>query len=242
VRAAALALAAAAPMVLAAEGAAITPFSAAAPGVPLPAPWRELALAHVKPPRFALVDDAGTTVLRVSSEAAAGAVGHALHIDASGHPALAWRWKIDRVVEHADLATKRGDDFAARVYVFFDVPAGEIPVGQRIALAFARWLYGPDVPSAALCYVWDNTHPMGTSVWSAYTRRVRVVVLESGNARAGQWVDERRDVEADYRAAFGTDGKAPPVSGVAAGNDTDQTGETVTAWFGDFRIAAGGAR
>ena len=242
-RAAALVLTAAAPVVLAAGGAtAVTPFSSAAPGAPLPAPWRELVLARVKPPRFALVDDGGTTVLRVTSEAAAGAVGHALRIAAADRPSLAWRWKVNGVVEHADLATKRGDDFAARVYVFFDVPAGEIPVGQRIALAFARWLYGPDVPSAALCYVWDNTHPMGTSVWSAYTRRVRVVVLESGNARAGQWVDERRDVEADYRAAFGTDGKAPPVSGVAAGNDTDQTGATATAWFGDFRVARERAR
>jgi len=242
VRAAALALAAAAPVVLAAEGTAITPFSSAAPGAPPPAPWRELVLARVKPPRYALVDDGGATVLRVTSDAAAGALGHPLRIDAARAPMLAWRWKVDHVVEHADLATKRGDDFAARVYVFFDVPAGGIPVGQRIALAFARWLYGPDVPSAALCYVWDNTHPVGTSVWSAYTGRVRVVVLESGSARAGQWVEERRDVAADYRAAFGAEREAPPVSGIAAGNDTDQTGETATAWFGDFRAAVGVAR
>jgi hypothetical protein len=26
------------------------------------------------------------------------------------------------------------------------------------------------------------------------------------------------------------------MNGIAAGNDTDQTGERVTAWFGDFRI------
>jgi hypothetical protein len=26
------------------------------------------------------------------------------------------------------------------------------------------------------------------------------------------------------------------VTGIAAGNDTDQTAETVTAWFGDFRL------
>jgi hypothetical protein len=30
----------------------------------------------------------------------------------------------------------------------------------------------------------------------------------------------------------------PRVTGIAVGNDTDQTGETVTAWFGDFRLEA----
>jgi hypothetical protein len=28
------------------------------------------------------------------------------------------------------------------------------------------------------------------------------------------------------------------VTGIAAGNDTDQTGESVTAWFADFTLAA----
>jgi len=231
-----LMLAAAQPPAHAADSTAIASFSAAAPGAALPAPWRELVLARVTPPHFALVDDAGTTVLRVTAESAAGAVGHALRVDVAGAQQLAWRWKVDRVVEHADLATKRGDDFAARVYVFFDVPPEELAVGERIELAVARWLYGPDLPSAALCYVWDNRHPPGTSAWSAYTDRVRIVVLESGSTRAGEWVAERRDLAADYHAAFGAAARVPPVSGIAAGNDTDQTGETVTAWFGDFHI------
>ncbi len=247
-RAAALALAAApfalaaAPVALAPGTSAIVPFSPAAPGSPLPAPWRELVLARVKPPRFALVDDGGTTVLRVTSDGAAGAVGHPLRVDTGARrPALGWRWKVDRVVGRADLATRRGDDFAARVYVFFDLPPEAVPLGDRIALAVARWLYGADLPAAALCYVWDNTHPVGTMVPSAYTDRVRVVVLESGGARAGEWVEERRDLAADYRAAFGAGAKVPPVSGIAAGNDTDQTGETASAWFGDFRIEEPGA-
>lgn len=235
-RAAALVLACAASAVLAADPSSVAAFSQAAPGADAPAPWRTLTLAHVNAPRFEMVDDGGTTVLRVTSEGAAGTLAHPLRLDARQSPLLDWRWKIDRVVEHADLAKKRSDDFAARVYVFFDVPASALAVGARIKLALARLLYGAELPSAALCYVWDNTHPAGTSVWSAYTDRVRVVVLESGGARAGQWVEEKRDVASDYRAAFGGKGSLPPVSGIAAGNDTDQTGESARAWFGDFRF------
>jgi len=100
----------------------------------------------------------------------------------------------------------------------------------------ARSLYGATVPTAALCYVWDNRHAPGTTRWNPYTDRVRTVVLRSG--APGAWASESRDLEADFREAFGAGWKAavPAVTGIAAGNDTDQTGERVTAWFGDFRL------
>lgn len=225
------------------EGAvAIPAFSASKPMPGLPPRWRALVPSGAKPPTFDRVEDAGVTVLRVRSQDAAGAAAYAVHADLARAPILAWRWKVDRVVERADLATRAGDDFAARVYVFFDVPSSELALGDRIRLALARLLHGGELPSTAICYVWDNRHPAGTAAWSAYTDRVRMVVLESGNERAGQWVEERRDLAADYRAAFGESAPLHPVSGVAVGNDTDQTGEAATAWFGDVSIDAGGAR
>ena len=94
-----------------------------------------------------------------------------------------------------------------------------------------------ELPSAAICYVWDNSHPVGTSAWNPYSRRVRTVVVESGAAQAARWVGEKRDLAADFRAAFGEAfaGRSR-ITGIAAGNDTDQTGEEATAWFGDLRI------
>ena len=234
-----LALAVAAPIALAADATALRAFSSAAAGGTLPAPWRLVVPPRTRAPEVALVDDRGTTVLRVRSQDAAGTAAHPLDIDPKTRPALAWRWKVDRVPPSADLASRQGDDFAARVYVFFDVPASRLPLAARVKLFLARLLYGEALPSTALCYVWDNRHPAGTSAWSPYTDRVRMIVLETGDARAGTWVDERRDLVEDYRAAFGAGAPAARISGVAAGNDTDQTGETATAWFGDFRLEEG---
>ena len=228
----ALAASAAAALVVAADASAPIAFSSLPPGE-LHKPWRALHIAHVKPAEIALVADEGATVLRVRAAASSGSAAHELDADPRGL-SLAWRWKIDRVVEGADLARKSGDDFAARVYVFFDVPREELPFGTRFKLTMLEILYGEQLPTAAICYVWDNRHPVGTSRWNPYSERVRTVVLRSGNAQAGHWMAERRDLEVDYREAFAA---APPrVSGIAAGNDTDQTGETVTAWFGDFRL------
>jgi hypothetical protein len=219
-------------------GEAIAAFSRAAPGPGLPAGWRPLALPRVPAPEFSLVTDAGVTVLRSRAPAAAGTVAHELDAAPARTPVLSWRWKVDRVVGGANLAEKSGDDFAARVYVFFDVPVDALPAGARLKALLARTIWGRELPTAAICYVWDNRHPVGTSRWNPYTDRVRTVVLRSG--AAGAWAAESRDLEADFRAAFGEQwtGPVPRVTGIAAGNDTDQTGEAVTAWFGDFRLGA----
>ena len=224
----------AAAAVLAAQPPSITAFSAQPPGA-LVEPWHPITLKDVSPAELALVADEGGTVLRVRSIGGAGTAAHAVDASPRGL-ALAWRWKIDRVVQGADMTRKSGDDFAARVYVFFDVPAHEVPWAARLKLAAMRLIYGKDLPTAGLCYVWDNRHAAGTTQWNPYTDRVRTVVLRSGADEAGHWKAERRDLEADYRAAFGAAGELPRVSGIAAGNDTDQTGERATAWFGDFRL------
>jgi hypothetical protein len=214
------------------ESREIASFAQANPGLELPHGWQPLGVPNVKPNSFALVQDGGEVVLRVESNAAAGSASYALKHIPGTRPILTWRWKVDGIVARADLAAKSGDDFAARVYVFFDVPAQSLPFGARARLKIAKLLYGSNLPTAALCYVWDNTHPPGTSVWNAYTDRVRIIVLESGPSNANNWVNEARDVGADFRSAFGFE--APTVTGIALGNDTDQTGEHVVAYFGDI--------
>lgn len=224
---------------LAAESPA--PFSMAHPGKALPAGWRVLTLPRVPPAAIELVDDGGTTVLRVASHGSAGTAAQALDLDPATHPRLAWRWKVQSVVAHADLARKDGDDFAARVYVFFDVPAAELPWKERVKLELARLVHGNALPVAGLCYVWDNRHRAGTIAPNPYAPHIRTFVLESGAGAAGRWVDERRDLAADFRAAFPERAApVPRITGIAAGNDTDQTGEHAVAWFGDFRVEPGG--
>ena len=220
--------------------AAIAAFSTAASGAALPSGWRRIAIPGVKRNEFALVAEDGRTVLRVRSESAAGSAAHDLAADPGATPVLAWRWKVERALDRAAWGTKEGDDFAARIYVTFDLPLDRLPLAERAKIRLGRALFGSDLPAAALCYVWASREPVGTSGWNPYADRVRMIVVESGNARAGQWVAESRDVEADFRAAFGGQwkGPVPRVSGVLLSSDTDQTNESVTAWFGDLRLEA----
>lgn len=219
---------------------AIVAFSGATPGAPLPAPWRALFLRGIEPAQLDLVEDAGTTVLRVRADAAAGSASHGLLVDLASTPRLAWRWKVDRALEKASWGTREGDDYAARVYVAFDLPLEALSFLERTKIRLARLIYGEDVPVAALCYAWAGVVAPGTSGWNPYASRVRMIVLRGAGERAGRWVEESRDLEADFRAAFAStwSGPVPRVTGVAASSDTDQTLESATAWFGDFRLEA----
>ena len=173
--------------------------------------------------------------MRVDSENSAGSLGLPLTTPAgAANVSLEWRWKVNRMLDKADMRAREGDDFAARVYVFFDVSMDSLSFADRTKLRLARMIAGPDVPTAALCYVWDNTHRIGHTQWSPYTNRARMIVLQSGTSNIEKWITESRDIAADFRDAFGFD--APAVTGVAVGNDTDNTGEHVTTWYGDVSL------
>ena len=215
----------------------IAPFSTASPGAELPAPWRISTLPNVqRATHYALVADGGTVVLRAQANASMASVTHALKIDPIVLPVITWRWKISNILKKSNIQTKTGDDFPARVYVLFDYDIRKLSILQRAKMYLARSRFGKDVPAAALCYVWDGKAPVGTSVWSPYTDRVRVIVVESGSAYLNRWREVRRDIVADFREAFGED--PPAISGVAVASDTDNTGESVTAFYGDIRLTA----
>ncbi len=225
-------------LLMASAGSAEAPplFSSLKPGDAIEKPLRLITLSKINPNRFELVDDEGKTVLLTYSAASAATLGIPLTAlatsaaDTTG-ARLEWRWKVSNVLANADMDKKSGDDFAARVYVFFDAPLSSMSFVERTKIRLARMIWGSDVPTAALCYVWDNKHPIGYSRASPYTNRVRVIVLQSGAANTGKWMNESRNVTTDFKAAFGFD--APAITGVAVGSDTDQTRESVRTWFGD---------
>jgi hypothetical protein len=221
----------------AAEAVPAMRFSALAPGAPLPPEFRTYAFAgQARHTDYALVQDEGQTVLRARADASSAGIIRDLKVDPATHPLLAWRWKATRLPEKGDLRSKAGDDYAARLYVTFDLRLAELPFGERFGVTLARIIYGDDVPSAALCYVWDSRAPVGTIAPNAYTSRVQMVVVESGAAQLGQWRGYERDVAADYRRAFGA---APPaVSAVVLSTDTDNTGERAETYYGDVAFRA----
>ncbi len=165
------------------------------------------------------VENDGNHYLRVESDRSTSGRGVQLKFDVHRCPLLSWRWRVSAVIAKADLRTKEGDDAAAKIYVVLDGPSRWNPMDKRL-----------------LVYVWDNRLPAGTVLPNAWQPdRARMVVLESGVQRVGQWVDEQVDLARDYARAFpGEEGGS--VAAFAFMADTDNTSARVHAGVDDLQI------
>jgi len=119
------------------------------------------------------------------------------------------------------------------IYITFAYDSTEVSLWEKMKFETIKLFYGEYPPIASLVYVWASHGQLGAILDSAYTSRVKIIVLESGAAKKGQWLSEKRDIQADYRAAFGV-GEIPMISGVAIMTDSDNTGEHAMAWYGDI--------
>jgi hypothetical protein len=203
---------------------AVTPFGNAG-GAPQ-APWKVVGLPQQTKPftRFSVVEIDGKRAVKIEADESYGNLVHP--VKSMAPPAhLSWQWRVEKPLEQADLREKRGDDTAVKVCVFFDLPMDNVPFTDRQLLRLARSKTSDPVPTATICYVWDQKLPAGTTLDNAFTRRQRYIVVESGNDRLDRWVAEKRDLAADFTKLFSDESGTvvPPIVGVAVGADSDNT-------------------
>lgn len=213
-------------------------FSASEPDG-LPQGWEPLAFEKInRHTRYSLVKDGDTTVIKAASEQSSSGLIHKARIDPREYPIVQWRWKISNILKKGDVTQKSGDDYPARLYITFEYDPDRVGFFDKAKYEVVRLFYGEYPPLGALNYIWGSNARKGRMVPNPYTDEVIMVVIESGSEHVDQWITEERNVFEDYTRAFGM---APPmISGVAIMTDTDNTGETATAYYGDilFKKAA----
>ncbi|MDR9366059.1 MAG: DUF3047 domain-containing protein [Balneolaceae bacterium] len=176
----------------------------------------------------------GTPIIKASSEQAISSVTTSLRADPYKFSFLEWEWKIDEVIQSGELGEKDGDDFVVRIYVTFDYPVSELPLGQRIKYRFFKTFTSFDIPLRSLNYVWANEAAVGTIEENPYTSWVKYIVVNSGNEKAGEWVSLKRNILEDYQEAFGEEPRE--ITGITIMTDSDNTEESTLAWFGPITL------
>ena len=177
----------------------------------------------------------GAPVIKASSNEAISSVTSPIRADPFEFSHLEWEWKIEQVIESARLGEKDGDDFAARIYVTFAYPVGELPFGQRIKYRFFKAFTSFDIPLRSLNYVWATEAEIGTIEENPFTGWVKYIVVNSGNEKANEWVSLKRNILDDYRQAF--DEEPREITGITIMTDSDNTSSTTLAWFGEIILS-----
>lgn len=203
-------------------------------------PWQLVRFDEKVPAtEYRLREHQGIAAVEARANASMALLARPLAADLNQTPVLCWRWWVDEPVAQADLNTKAGDDYAARIYVTFDLPDSALSLGTRLKLKLARSVHGGELPDAAINYVWDNRHPVGTAQANAYTDRAQMLVLRSGMEDSGRWVEERRNLLDDLQQLFGADSAQPLQLAIAS--DGDNTGAQTGAFFADLHLVAADA-
>ena len=199
----------------------------------LPDGWRRWTLSKFKKPtHYKLVDYNGRTVVKAQADASASGLLHKLNIDPREFPVLAWQWKTTALIKTADNRTKHREDSPVRVVVTFAGDINKLPLDERLFADNIRLLTKQEMPYATLMYIWENRASVNTLLPNLHTSRIKMIVAESGAGKVGAWHDVARNVYDDYRRAFGEE--PGRITAVAVMTDTDNTGESVLAYYGDI--------
>lgn len=204
-------------------------------------PWHVVGLPQQDPAKkpftqFSIETSQGKRALKVDADHSYGNLVH--YLDGSKARTLSWAWRVEQLNEQADLTQRQGDDTVVKVCASFDLPLDKVPFVERQLLKVGRGKTTELVPTATICYVWDNALPVGTRIDSAFTRRLRYIVLRSGKDGLGAWQTEKRDVVEDFKKSFADETPDPPPGLVAIGigADADNTAKHTQAWVADITL------
>ena len=212
---------------------AVGPFSNAAPSGPWPDGWKPLTFPKIpQHTTYSLVRDGDRVAVKATSQASSSGYTKEILIDPKEYPIIQWQWKVSNVLKAGDVATKDGDDYPARIYVTFQYDSAKVSLFGKAKYEAAKLIYGRYPPLGALNYIWESRAPVGTAVPNPYTEQVHMIVVESGPTKLNTWLTEERNVYEDYKRAFGEE--PPMISGIAIMTDTDNTGESAEAYYGDI--------
>ena len=163
---------------------------------------------------YTVIRDEGQPYLLATSDGTASALYYKIEYDPREYPYIAWKWKVDNIIEKGDATKKSGDDYGARIFVVF--PSSFF------------------VDTETLNYIWANKLPKNSSVTCPYMDNNFMVSVQSGPAKTGKWLSESRNIFKDFKDFFG---KEPDkVGAIAIMTDTDDTKETASASYGTIAI------
>lgn len=178
------------------------------------------------------------TVLHARASKSASGMLHPVNVKVRKAHKLKWRWKVANLIDTADNTVRHLEDAPARLVLAFHGDKSTLGFRDQIMFENAKLLTGHEMPYATLMYIWANRLPVGTVLHNPNTRRVRMLVVESGPKRLGEWREYSRDVAADFQKVFGED--AGILSAIGVLTDTDNTGESAEAYYGDIRLVSEG--
>ncbi len=151
----------------------------------------------------------GSFLKSVADNAASG-LGKEIKIDLNKTPFINITWKVEKDLSGIKEDTKKGHDFAARVFAV--KKTGATPLSNR-----------------AINYVFSSNNNIGLNRPSPYTKKSIDYVLSTTKENLNEWVTVKTNVKDDFKKFHNLD--VNELDGLAIMSDTDNSKMKSIAYF-----------
>src|SRR5210317_2441684 len=161
-------------------------------------------------------NDNGNFLKAVADNAASG-LGKEIKIDLNETPFINITWKVEKDLPNIIENSKKGHDFAARVFVI--KKTGATPLSNR-----------------AINYVFSSNNDVGKYWPSPYTKKSIDYVLSTTKNNKNTWVTVKANVQKDFKKLHEID--VTEISGIAIMTDTDNSKLKAISYYQDIYFSA----
>ena len=148
--------------------------------------------------------------LKAIADNAASGLGKEVRIDLNKTPFINITWKIEKDLPGIKENTKKGHDFAARVFAV--KKTGATPLSNR-----------------AINYVFSSNNKIGFNSPSPYTKKSIDNVLSSTQNNLNEWITVKANVKEDFKKFHDLD--VNTLDGLAIMSDTDNSKMKAIAYY-----------
>ena len=148
--------------------------------------------------------------LKAVADNAASGLGKEVKINLNKTPFINITWKVEKDLQGIKENTKKGHDFAARVFAV--KKTGATPLSNR-----------------AINYVFSSNNEVGQNWSSPYTKKSIDNVLSSTKNDLDEWVTVKANVKEDFKILHDLD--VNELDGLAIMSDTDNSKKKSVAYF-----------
>ena len=162
------------------------------------------------------INENGSFYKAVADNAASG-LGKEVKIDLNKTPFINITWKIEKDLPGIKENTKKGHDFAARVFAV--KKTGATPLSNR-----------------AINYVFSSNNEIGFNSTSPYTKKSVDNVLASTKNNLNEWITVKSNVKEDFKRFHNLD--VNELDGLAIMSDTDNSKMIAVAYYQKIYFSA----
>ena len=155
--------------------------------------------------------------LKADADNAASGLGKEIKINLNSTPIINITWKVEKNLAGINEDTKKGHDFAGRVFVI--KKTGATPLSNR-----------------AVNYVFSSNNKVGNNWPSPYTKKSIDNVLSTTTEHMNEWITVKTNVKKDFKKFHDLD--VNEIDGIAIMTDTDNSKMTAITYYQNIYFSA----